>query len=92
MKPQHAVLAECGADAKPGYYFKVYANSPGNQKVDNVIGKILDIVLLNSPMHQAITSHRLQGEETIVPVPTFRSTLPVGGDRPMHRTVQEDNI
>ena len=34
----------------------------------------------------------IQGEETIVPVPTFRSTLPVGGDRPMHRTVQEDNI
>ena len=33
-------------------------NSPGNQKVDNVIGKILDIVLLNSPMHRAITSHR----------------------------------
>jgi len=33
-------------------------NSPGNQKVDNVIGNILDIVLLNSPMHRAITSHR----------------------------------
>ena len=34
-----------------------------------------------------------EGEETIVVgVPTFRSTLPVGGDRPMHRTVQEDNI
>ena len=33
-------------------------NSPDNQKVDNVIGKILDIVLLNSPMHRAITSHR----------------------------------
>ena len=34
----------------------------------------------------------VQGEETIVGVPTFRSALPVGGDRPMHRTVQEDNI
>ena len=33
-------------------------NSPGNQKVDNVIGNILDIALLNSPMHRAITSHR----------------------------------
>ena len=34
----------------------------------------------------------IQGEETIVGVPTFRPTLPVGGDRPMHRTVQQDNI
>ena len=33
-------------------------NSPDNQKVDNVIGKILDIVLQNSPMHRAITPHR----------------------------------
>ena len=27
MKPQHAVLAECEADSKPGYYFKIYAKS-----------------------------------------------------------------
>lgn len=33
-------------------------NLPKNQKVDDVIGKMLDIVLLNIPMHRVITSYR----------------------------------